>query len=245
MHWRAGLVFGAVGVPASVLGTRLDADVRSERAAHQLRRPHARRSHRDAGQDHGPVPPRRDRRGRAGRPAARAGGPGCGSSAAEPAAPAASPARPSPPTARPTLRTRLWTALKVLIAGLVVGFLTGFLGVGGGFVIVPALVLALRYEMAPAVGTSLLIISLNSGVALLARGGDGSFHWAAHRPVHPRRRRRLLRRQARRRQDQRDSADPLVRRPAAPGRRLRARPRRLRDLTPTLVRSWARGCPRT
>ena len=66
----------------------------------------------------------------------------------------------------------------MVVAGLVVGFLTGFLGVGGGFVIVPALVLALGYEMPVAVGTSLLVISLNSGVALLARGAEGSFSWA-------------------------------------------------------------------
>ena len=42
----------------------------------------------------------------------------------------------------------------------------------------PALVLSLKYEMPTAVGTSLLIISLNSGVALLARSGHESFHWA-------------------------------------------------------------------
>jgi len=70
------------------------------------------------------------------------------------------------------------TALKVVAAGLVVGFLTGFLGVGGGFVIVPALVLSLRYDMPTAVGTSLLVISLNSVVALLARGGHETFTWS-------------------------------------------------------------------
>jgi len=68
--------------------------------------------------------------------------------------------------------------LPVLAAGLVVGFLTGFLGVGGGFIIVPALVLTLRYEMPVAVGTSLVVISLDSAVALLARAGQDSFHWA-------------------------------------------------------------------
>ncbi len=73
-------------------------------------------------------------------------------------------------------------AIRVVVAGVVVGFLTGFLGVGGGFVIVPALVLILRYEMPTAVGTSLLIISVNSGVALLARSGHQSFHWAVIAP---------------------------------------------------------------
>ena len=79
-------------------------------------------------------------------------------------------------TASPKLSVAV--ALRVVVAGLVVGFLTGFLGVGGGFIIVPALVLSLKYEMPTAVGTSLLIISLNSGVALIARTGHESFHWA-------------------------------------------------------------------
>ena len=73
--------------------------------------------------------------------------------------------------------------LRVAVAGIVVGFLTGFLGVGGGFVIVPALVLLLAYEMPTAVGTSLLIISLNSAVALLARSHSPTpFHWAVIAP---------------------------------------------------------------
>lgn len=76
------------------------------------------------------------------------------------------------------LETSVRNGLPVLAAGLVVGFLTGFLGVGGGFIIVPALVLTLKYEMPTAVGTSLVIISLNSAVALLARRGQDSFHWA-------------------------------------------------------------------
>ncbi|MGZ6826874.1 MAG: TSUP family transporter, partial [Mycobacteriales bacterium] len=52
-----------------------------------------------------------------------------------------------------------------------------FLGVGGGFVIVPALVVVLRYEMPVAVGTSLLVIALNSVVALLARIGSATLVW--------------------------------------------------------------------
>lgn len=73
-----------------------------------------------------------------------------------------------------SLRAR---ALKVIVAGLVVGFLTGFLGVGGGFVIVPALVAALGFAMPTAVGTSLLIIALNSSVSLVARAGSNHFDW--------------------------------------------------------------------
>jgi uncharacterized membrane protein YfcA len=46
--------------------------------------------------------------------------------------------------------------------GAAVGVLTGFLGVGGGFLIVPALVLLAGLETRQAVGTSLAIIALNS-----------------------------------------------------------------------------------
>lgn len=70
---------------------------------------------------------------------------------------------------------RRW--LRLAVAGSAIGFLTGFFGVGGGFVIVPALVLALHFPIAVAVGTSLLVIALNAVVALLARAGTGGFEW--------------------------------------------------------------------
>ena len=60
-------------------------------------------------------------------------------------------------------------ALKLIAAGTGVGFLTGLFGVGGGFVIVPALVLVLGYDMTVAAGTSLLVIALNSLIALAQR----------------------------------------------------------------------------
>ncbi|MDA8046388.1 MAG: sulfite exporter TauE/SafE family protein [Actinomycetota bacterium] len=59
--------------------------------------------------------------------------------------------------------------LRVVVAASVVGLLTGFFGVGGGFVVVPALVLALGFDMAVAVGTSLLVIAINSASALAVR----------------------------------------------------------------------------
>ena len=40
-------------------------------------------------------------------------------------------------------------AVKIVVCGVVVGFLTGFLGVGGGFLVVPALVVVLRYADVP------------------------------------------------------------------------------------------------
>ena len=64
-------------------------------------------------------------------------------------------------------------ALKVLATATVVGLLTGFLGVGGGFLVVPALVLALGLPMSYAVGTSLVVITITSASALAVRAGAG------------------------------------------------------------------------
>lgn len=63
--------------------------------------------------------------------------------------------------------------LKLVVAATAVGFLTGFFGVGGGFALVPALVLALGFQMPVAVGTSLLVIVINSATALTARWSTG------------------------------------------------------------------------
>ena len=68
--------------------------------------------------------------------------------------------------------------VKVAVAGTIVGLLTGFFGVGGGFVIVPGLVLALGFTMPEAVGTSLLVIAINSAVALSTRLQGGSLDWS-------------------------------------------------------------------
>jgi uncharacterized membrane protein YfcA len=57
-------------------------------------------------------------------------------------------------------------------AALGVGFLTGLLGVGGGFIIVPALVLVLGLPMARAVGTSLAVIAINCGAGLMTAAAD-------------------------------------------------------------------------
>jgi uncharacterized protein len=55
-----------------------------------------------------------------------------------------------------------------LSAGLAVGAMTGFFGVGGGFLIVPTLAIALALSMRLAVGTSLAIITATSVMALIA-----------------------------------------------------------------------------
>lgn len=75
-------------------------------------------------------------------------------------------------------RGRTVLVAKVMIAGLTVGFLAGFFGVGGGFVIVPVLVLALGLPMPAAVGTSLVIMAINSAASLAARTGQAHFDWA-------------------------------------------------------------------
>jgi uncharacterized membrane protein YfcA len=80
-------------------------------------------------------------------------------------------------TAASTTGVDASTAVKVVVAGTLVGLLTGFFGVGGGFVIVPALVLALGFTMSEAVGTSLLVITINSAVALATRLQSGSIEW--------------------------------------------------------------------
>ncbi len=69
-------------------------------------------------------------------------------------------------------------ALRVIPAGIGIGVLTGFFGVGGGFVIVPALVLLLGLPMTVAIGTSLLVIALTSASALVAHLATGRVDWA-------------------------------------------------------------------
>ena len=187
VRWRAGLAFGAAGIGPSLLGTHLNGRVQPEAllisfavvmliaAAGMLAKTMVAST---------PADDAADRQARAlRRPAGIVT-----TKRAESAAVQTGAARTTNAWATTTRAdsdrdnseragARLRKALPVLAAGVVVGFLTGFLGVGGGFIIVPALVLTLGYDMPAAVGTSLVIISLNSAVALLARGGQ-DFHWA-------------------------------------------------------------------
>ena len=66
-------------------------------------------------------------------------------------------AEPTPGAACPPLRPA-----RDISAGLAIGFLTGFFGVGGGFLIVPTLAIALAFTMRTAIGTSLAIITATS-----------------------------------------------------------------------------------
>lgn len=72
--------------------------------------------------------------------------------------------------------------LKVALLGLGTGWLTGLFGVGGGFVIVPVLVLTLGFGLVEAVGTSLLVVIVGSVVALVERLHGGSIDWGVIGP---------------------------------------------------------------
>ena len=68
--------------------------------------------------------------------------------------------------------------LKLLLYGIGIGLITGFLGAGGGFLLIPALVLILKLPMKKAIGTSLLIIALNSLVGFIADTGHYETQWS-------------------------------------------------------------------
>lgn len=61
--------------------------------------------------------------------------------------------------------------------GLLVGVMTGFFGVGGGFLIVPALVLLLAVPLRLAIGTSLLIITVTALAGLVGHLAGGGISW--------------------------------------------------------------------
>lgn len=66
---------------------------------------------------------------------------------------------------------------KAILAGFGVGILTGFLGVGGGFLIVPALVMFGALGMKEAIGTSLFVIFLNCIAGLVGHASQNNFDW--------------------------------------------------------------------
>ena len=80
---------------------------------------------------------------------------------------------PAPEPAPPRPRLGL-----VIAAATLTGFLTGFFGVGGGFIVVPMLVIALGLAMRRASGTSLLVMVIATASSLLARlGTDVQIDW--------------------------------------------------------------------
>lgn len=70
-----------------------------------------------------------------------------------------------------------WRLVPMAASGAGIGFATGFLGIGGGFMIVPALVLFARLPMRHAVGTSLLVIVANCLVAFLGHHATLGVRW--------------------------------------------------------------------
>ena len=64
---------------------------------------------------------------------------------------------------------------KLISHGILIGFLTGLVGVGGGFLIIPVLVLVCEIPMKKAVGSSLIIIVLNAIIGLVAVDDFASF----------------------------------------------------------------------
>lgn len=67
--------------------------------------------------------------------------------------------------------------LRCMAAGGGVGALTGFLGVGGGFLIVPAMVMAARMPLKLAIGTSLAVIAVNSFAGLAGHLRHTAVDW--------------------------------------------------------------------
>ncbi|GAA4483720.1 sulfite exporter TauE/SafE family protein [Microbacterium panaciterrae] len=82
--------------------------------------------------------------------------------------------RPSQSSAE---RPNFWV-LRALVIGALVGFLTGLFGVGGGFITIPALVLALDIPIGVAVGTSLAVALINTLAGLIAHAGASHPNWA-------------------------------------------------------------------
>jgi hypothetical protein len=65
----------------------------------------------------------------------------------------------------------------IIVEGLLIGFLTGLVGAGGGFLIIPALVLLTGLPFKTAVGTSLFIIAINSLMGFLGDVLNYAMDW--------------------------------------------------------------------
>lgn len=76
-----------------------------------------------------------------------------------------------------TEKDRHEKTLPLILLGLTIGVVTGLLGAGGGFLIIPSLVLFLKLPMKTAVGTSLLIIAINSLFGFLFSLKQFEYNW--------------------------------------------------------------------
>ncbi|MXS69937.1 TSUP family transporter [Flavobacteriaceae bacterium W22] len=75
------------------------------------------------------------------------------------------------------LQNRQFNYWEILFQGIIVGAITGMVGAGGGFLIIPVLVKLLKLPMKTAVGTSLVIISINSLMGFLFSLSHTSIQW--------------------------------------------------------------------
>ncbi|MGX4734495.1 sulfite exporter TauE/SafE family protein [Kitasatospora griseola] len=206
VRWRSGLLFGAAGLPFAALGGALSrhlpgpaltaafALLAGLAAWRMLSSGRASRSRRVAGS--APIPAQQAAPVPAGAPAQLSHG-GTGAAAQATADGAAGAVRVAenafpPPSEHPDAATATdlddaspapASARRSALAGAGLGAATGVLGVGGGFLAVPALVSFLAFPMAEAIGTSLLVIVLNSLSALLPRlGGAADIPWSVVGP---------------------------------------------------------------
>ena len=65
----------------------------------------------------------------------------------------------------------------IVLEGVIVGLITGLVGAGGGFLIIPALVILSKLPMKEAVGTSLVIIAAKSLIGFLGEGSETVINW--------------------------------------------------------------------
>tara|TARA_R110002050_G_scaffold223338_2_gene359161 strand:- start:17864 stop:18664 length:801 start_codon:yes stop_codon:yes gene_type:complete len=66
----------------------------------------------------------------------------------------------------------------IVLSGIVIGLVTGIVGIGGGFLIIPALVLLLKLPMKKAVATTLFIIAIKSLIGFLGDLGNLEINWS-------------------------------------------------------------------
>lgn len=83
----------------------------------------------------------------------------------------------SQPSATATTAPRAMPMALLIPVALAIGIVTGLVGVGGGFLVVPALVLIARASMKQAIGTSLLVIAMNSASAFAGYVGQVQVPW--------------------------------------------------------------------
>lgn len=92
---------------------------------------------------------------------------------------------PSPCEINPATSRLFWTAYctkRLIATGAIAGFLSGLLGVGGGFIIVPALKKVSNFDHQTIIATSLAIIALVSAGSVLIHLQNGNINWQIASP---------------------------------------------------------------